>query len=103
MKVAERLLELVRSSWHLNITRFKGRDRGYGGDQFARIRGDWLVQDCFGRTGLNELAGAHHRDVGSDLRNDRKAVRNKDIREAQFPLQLLQQEQDLRADGNIQC
>ena len=51
---------------------------------------------------LHRLAGPHHSDPRRHLRHHRQAVRNKDICKPELALQLLQQQQNLRAHGNVQ-
>lgn len=60
------------------------------------------MQHLFGEAGLDELAGAHHGYACGDLRHDREAVRNEDVSERKLLLQFLEQEQNLRADGDVQ-
>src|SRR5260370_3897661 len=73
-----------------------------GGEQFASVGIFWLVEDLFGGADFQELAGAHDGDARGDLRHHGQAVGNENVRESEFALEFLQQEENLRADGNIE-
>jgi hypothetical protein len=60
------------------------------------------LQNQLGWAELREPACPHHGDVRGHLRNHRQAVRNQNVGEPQFALQILQQQKHLRAHGNVQ-
>lgn len=55
-----------------------------------------------GLTDLHDLAGPHHRHAIGDHLDERKVVRDEEIREASLLLQLLHQVENLRADRHVQ-
>jgi hypothetical protein len=73
-----------------------------GGKQFAGVVVFWLVQDLFGVAHFQELAGAHDGDARGYLRDHGQAVGDENIRQREFALEFLQEEKNLRADGNIE-
>jgi hypothetical protein len=56
----------------------------------------------FGSAKFNDAARTHHSAARSNLRNNRQAVRNEEIRKPEFDLKFLKQEQNLRSNGNVQ-
>ena len=62
----------------------------------------WLVKDLPGEANLHKLSRSHYRNARRDLCNNRQAVRDKDVGKPELALQLLEQQQNLRAYGNIQ-
>jgi hypothetical protein len=51
---------------------------------------DWLVKDLVDTTNLDESPRAHDPDARSYLRDHWQAVRNKEVGQTEFGLQLLQ-------------
>ncbi len=51
---------------------------------------------------FHDAAGVHDGDASGNLRDDRKTMRNKDVGQAEFALEFLQEEEDLRAHGNVE-
>ena len=51
---------------------------------------------------LDDPPGVHHRDPVDDLSHDSEVVRDQHDRHAQFLLQVAQQQQDLRLDGDVE-
>jgi hypothetical protein len=51
---------------------------------------------------LDDLAGVHHRDAVRHLRHDRQVVRDEEQRHAALLLQLEEQLEDLRLDGDVE-
>ena len=54
------------------------------------------------RTGLDELALAHHSDLVGDLPDDGKVMRDEQIGNPELGLQVGQQPQDLRLDPDVE-
>src|SRR6266849_588162 len=75
---------------------------GDGGKQVAGVGVSWVLEHLFGITDFQELTGAHDGDARGDLRNDGKTMRDKDVGQSEFALEFLQEEKNLRADGNIE-
>src|SRR5260370_13126272 len=73
-----------------------------GGEQFVSVAIFWLVEDLFGVAHFKEFAGADQGDARGDLRDHGQAVGNENVSEREFALEFLQQEENLRADGNIE-
>jgi hypothetical protein len=61
-----------------------------------------LVKDLFGEAEFDELASAHDGDARCDLGYDWQAVGDKNVGKSEFALEFLQQEKDLRADGDVE-
>ncbi len=79
-----------------------GRQHRHGGQPLPGVAVAWLMEDLLGGANFHELARAHHRDARRHLGHHRQAVRNENVRQPEFGLQLLEQQQDLRAHGNVQ-
>ena len=84
------------------------RERGSGGGQFgdggeklASVGVARLVKDLLGGADFYKFAGAHDGDASGDLCDDGEAVRDEDVGERKFALELLQKKKDLRADGDV--
>ena len=60
------------------------------------------AEDLLGGAGFHDAASLHDGDAGGELRDHGEAVRNQQVRERKFALQILQQLEDLRADGNVE-
>jgi len=60
------------------------------------------MEDLFGGAYFQELAGAHHGDARGDLGDHRQTVGDEYIGEREFALELLQEEKNLRTDGDIE-
>ena len=56
---------------------------------------------CPRRPGLDELASIHDGDAIRDARNDAEIVRDEQQRHAELALQVFQQRQDLRLNGDV--
>lgn len=59
-------------------------------------------EDAGGRACLDEAARLHDGDAGGELRDHGDTVRNQEQREGEFALELLEQLEDLRADGDVE-
>ncbi len=60
------------------------------------------MEHLLGVAHFQELAGAHHSNARSDLRHHGQAVGNENVSEREFAMEFLQQEENLRADGDIE-
>ena len=75
---------------------------GDGGEQRLGIRMQRFAEDLLLGTELHHSAQIHDEDlIGNEL-NDTQIVRNEQICQAHILLQLFQQIDDLRLDGNVQ-
>jgi len=61
-----------------------------------------LVEDLIRGACFHKFAGAHDGDAGGDLCDDGKAVRDQNIGQGKFALELLQQEKNSCADGDVE-
>src|SRR3954468_8674220 len=74
----------------------------HGGDKRAGVGMARVVHDFGGLTGLHNPAEVHDKDSLADVLDDGEIVRNEKIREAEPRLQVLQEINDLRLDGNVE-
>ena len=56
------------------------------------------MEDSSGGADFQELRGAHDGDARGDLGDHRQAVRDENISEREFALELLQEKENLRTD-----
>ena len=75
---------------------------GDGGQQSLGVRVLGIIKNLVLRSNLHNFTQIHNRDAITNMFNDRKVVRNEHVGQLQFLLQLFQQIQNLRADGDIQ-
>jgi len=61
-----------------------------------------VAEDLGGFAELFEAAGAHDGDAGGELSDDGEAVGDEEAGEAEFGLELLEEEKDLSADGDVE-
>ena len=61
------------------------------------------TEDLRGGACFHDAAALHDGDARGELRYDGQAVRNQQVGEGKIALQILEQLQDLRADGNVEC
>ena len=61
-----------------------------------------MLQHLLGGTDFDESAGAHDRDARGNLRDDRQAMRDKNVSEGKLALQFSQEKKNLCTDGDIQ-
>ncbi len=78
-----------------------GEDRD-GGEEFAGVGMRGSAEDLRSGAGLHDLAGAHDGNARGELRDDGKTVRNEQDGELKFALEILQEFEDLRADGDVE-
>src|ERR1043166_5271391 len=52
---------------------------------------------------LDAVAEVHHHDAVGDVADDVQVVRDEDVRQSEFLLQVLEQVEDLRLDGDVEC
>ncbi len=73
-----------------------------GGEESTRVRIFGLVKNFFSGADFHELAGAHDRNACGHLGHHRQTVRNKNVSQVEFALELLEQEEHLGPNGNIE-
>ena len=56
-----------------------------------------------GRSELHDIAEVHNGDTVADVLDDVEVMRNKEERQSELLLQVMQQVDDLGLDGNVQC
>ena len=61
-----------------------------------------IAEQLATRRELDHAAGAHHRDAVGDIIDDREVVRDEEIGEPDLLLQVLQEIEDLRLDGDVE-
>ena len=71
-------------------------------DQGLRVGVLWRVENGLRRPLLHNNAKIHYRHLISDMFHDRKIMRDEDIGEAEFRLEIDKQVQNLGLDGDIQ-
>ena len=91
--------ELIAFDFGLTPNSRQARD---GGEEGLGVGVLGRGEDFCGRAGLDEAARLHDGDSGGELRDYGDAVRNQEQREGKFELELLEQLEDLRADGNVE-
>jgi len=74
---------------------------GNGRQERLRVRVRRSVEYLLALTDLDDLSQIHHRDMVRDMANDGKVMRNEQIGESQFLLQLLQKIDDLGLDRDV--
>ncbi len=62
----------------------------------------WRAENLRGGARFDDASGLHDGDARGKLRDDGQAVRNQQVRECEIALQILQQFQNLRANGNVE-
>ena len=75
---------------------------GNRGDQRLRVGMRGRGEDLRGGACFDDAAALHDGDARGELRDHGQAVRNQQVGEREIALQILQQLQNLRADGNIE-
>ena len=104
-EVAEMLGELVDLQDGLDAGRqWLGHRAGarHGGDQLLRVGMVRAPVNATGRARFDDFAGVHDHDAISDLRDHAEVVGDQEEAHAGFRLQLFQQGQDLRLDGDVE-
>ena len=74
----------------------------HGGEEAERVRVQRILEQYFARRDLDDAAAAHDGDLVGDVVDHREIVRDEEIGEAELGLQVLQEVQDLRLDGNVE-
>ena len=72
------------------------------GEQAARVGVQRVLENVFDRALFDDLPRIHHGDVVGDTGDDAEVMRDQDQRHAEFPLQLREQQQDLRLDRDVE-
>src|SRR3989304_6337299 len=62
----------------------------------------WIIEHFFHAALLHDLAGIHHGDIMGDVFDHADVVRDEEIGQAQFILELLQERKDLGLHGYIE-
>src|SRR6202051_2306498 len=75
----------------------------YGGEQRAAVRMGCRVKNALPARRLDDAAKIHDGDLIADMTDDRQIVGDEDVGEAELPLQLLQEIDDLRLDREVEC
>src|SRR2546427_1623149 len=71
-------------------------------EQGSRVRVLGVVEELPHRRLLDDLAGIHHGDPVTHLRHDAQVVRHEDQRHAGLPLDVLEEVEILRLDGDVE-
>src|SRR5438132_12382494 len=71
-------------------------------EQSARVGMCGALHDLPGRTDFDNLPTVHHRDSSREVADDRHGMRDEQVGQPEFVLQLRQQIHDLRADADVQ-
>jgi hypothetical protein len=98
-----REIQAGRASVHHGDSSHIQLHAGDGGQQGLRVFMFRVIQDFLGSPGLDEASVFHHSDIVCQVLHHSKVVGDKQIGNAEISLQFLQQVQDLRLNGNIQC
>jgi hypothetical protein len=77
-------------------------DLRHSSKQIFRVLLGGLAKKVFRLAKFNQFSRSHHGNPRRDLRDHRQTVRNEDICEAEFALEILKEQQDLRAYGYVQ-
>ena len=72
------------------------------GDQGGSVRVPGLAADSFSVTNLNEFAQVHDANPIAHMLDRGQVVADQKIRDAKLSLQILQEIENLRTDGNIE-
>lgn len=83
---------------HLDV----GVGHGYGGEQSLRVRVHGTGEQILLFAVLDHVAEVHDAHLVGYVLYDREVVRNKDIREVVFFLQILEKVYDLSLNGNVE-
>jgi hypothetical protein len=75
---------------------------GHGGDQRLGVGVLRVAQEPFGLGDLDDSAGVHDADPVAEVFDDGQVVRDEQQRQAELALQLQQQVEHLRLDGDVQ-
>ena len=80
--------------------RIRDRDRR---EQRLGVRHDRPRVELLGRRELDDLAEVHHGDPVAHVADDSEVVRDEDVGELELVLQVVEQVQHLRLDGDVEC
>ena len=79
------------------------RQRGDGGDLRLPVGMRGSTKNLLGGACFHDAASLPDGDARGELRDHGQAVRNQQVGQGKFALQFLQQLEDLRADGSVEC
>ncbi len=74
-----------------------------GRQQCLRVRVLWVREHLLGRSDLGNLTEVHHCDPITHLTDDRHVVTDEQHRQPELRLNLVDQRENLGADGHVQC
>src|SRR5262245_27370243 len=74
----------------------------HGGEKRAGVLVARVVDDIVAAADLDDLAAEHDGNAVADVVDDREVVADEEVREAQLLLEVLEQVQDLRLDGDVE-
>src|SRR5260221_275814 len=74
----------------------------HGRKERLRIRVKRVLVEVDAVAELDDLAEVHDRDAVADVANDRQVVSDEEVRELELVLQLLEEVDDLRLDGDVE-
>src|SRR6185312_16329173 len=77
-------------------------DSGHGGEERLRVRMDGPGMQLLRRRELDDLPEVHHRDPVGDVTDDVQVVGDEEVGEPELALQLGEEVQDLRLDGDVE-
>ena len=103
----------MRQAWHERPW-WSRRERNSGRGERRRAAGRnridqrlgvsvlWRLPDALVIAVLDELSAVHDEDFVGDVANDRQVVGNEEVGEAELPLQVHEQVENLRLDRNVE-
>src|SRR5690242_16696335 len=105
MKTAS--LGRIDRAWHVAFEDHGSADSVWVGGRHRREQSLGVgmpraCEDLTLRRHLDNLAQIHHRNAVSDVLDDRQIMTDEEQREAELPLQILQQVDDLRLDRDVE-
>ncbi len=86
-----------------SVARPVGVRYGYGREERLGIRMKWIGVQPIPLSDLDDPPQVHHGDAVAYVLNYCQVVRNEQQRQIEFPLEFLQQVQDLRLNRHIEC
>src|SRR5712691_11288274 len=99
---SRRQVRQIRRLARDRIERLLAAELGHRAEQGPRVRMPGLVEQLPHRRLLDDLAGVHHGDPVAHLRDDAQVVRHEDQGHARLPLDVLEEIEVLRLDGDVE-